>query len=54
MGGSGEPLDIVRTFAEGVPTCDPTVDQRITTVWLAVATESGADLLRWSGRRLAP
>ncbi|RSN99942.1 hypothetical protein DMH26_17620 [Streptomyces sp. WAC 05379] len=41
-------LDVVRAFEEGVPTAAPTVDDRITWVWLAVPTEDGADVLRWS------
>jgi len=40
--------DVVRAFEEGVPTTAPTVDDRITWVWLAVPTENGADVLRWS------
>ncbi|MEU9213395.1 hypothetical protein AB0D27_37180 [Streptomyces sp. NPDC048415] len=39
--------DVVRAFEEGEPTTAPTVDDRITWVWLAVPTEDGADVLRW-------
>lgn len=42
--------DVVRAFGEGVPTTDPRVDERITWVWLAVPTENGADVLRWSAQ----
>jgi hypothetical protein len=41
-------LDVVRAFEGGVPETAPTVDERITWVWLAVPTEHGADVLRWS------
>lgn len=41
-------LDVARAFDEGVPTATPRVDERITWVWLAVAAENGADVLRWS------
>jgi hypothetical protein len=41
-------LDVARAFGEGVPTLAPRVDVRITTVWLAVPTENGAEVLRWS------
>ncbi len=41
-------LDVVRAFDEGMPTIDPKVDERITWVWLAVPTENGADVLRWT------
>lgn len=41
-------LDVVRAFEEGVPETAPTVDEQITWVWLAVPTEHGADVLRWS------
>ncbi|MFI5861773.1 hypothetical protein [Streptomyces sp. NPDC051546] len=40
--------DVVRAFDEGTPTIDPRVDERITWVWLAVPTENGADVLRWT------
>lgn len=40
--------DVVRAFDEGVPAAASTVDDRITWVWLAVPTERGAQVLRWS------
>ncbi|MDL2081977.1 hypothetical protein QNN03_36685 [Streptomyces sp. GXMU-J15] len=43
-------LDVARAFDEGVPTAAPDVDERITWVWLALHTETGADVLRWSAR----
>ena len=41
-------LDVVHALSEGVPTLAPRVDGRITEVWLAVPTENGAEVLRWS------
>lgn len=41
-------LDVARAFGEGMPETAPTVDERITWVWLAVPTKHGADVLRWS------
>ncbi|MBV1854594.1 hypothetical protein [Catellatospora tritici] len=40
--------DVVRAFDEGDPTAAPVVDSNITTVWLAVPTPEGAEVLRWS------
>jgi hypothetical protein len=41
-------LDLGRAPAEGLPTVAPTVDPRITDVWLGLPDESGFDVLRWS------
>ncbi|MFE7622535.1 hypothetical protein [Streptomyces sp. NPDC057509] len=41
-------LDVARAFDEGTPTAAPDVDERITWVWLALHTENGADVFRWS------
>lgn len=40
--------DVVRAFDEGDPTTNPVVDSSITSVWLAVPTAEGAEVLRWS------
>jgi hypothetical protein len=41
-------FDVMRAFDEGVPTVPPAVDPNITVIWLAIPTETGADVLRWS------
>jgi hypothetical protein len=41
-------FDVVRPVADAVPTQAPTVDSRITTIWLAIPAGETVELLRWS------
>ncbi|MFE6869324.1 hypothetical protein ACFVFS_22570 [Kitasatospora sp. NPDC057692] len=45
---TGSRYDVARAMTEGTPSLPLQADERITSVWLSVIIESGADVLRWS------
>jgi hypothetical protein len=41
-------LDIARALADGIPTARPTVDPRVSEIWLGLPDNAAVDVLRWS------